>query len=409
MSSKRKIFTLKLIILSVLLNESIYSIYNIMNIPVIKNYYYYACLSTVILEVLYLLFNISRTKYIHKRDATLLSFCIGLFLIVQVYSSYLGNIYNISVITRICIWPLLYFCFYTGNPKIDELKSFRNSIIISYIILVLTSIPAIILHLSGHGRIGAVIFSTYPVITATPLLLLVLDVKYRYKIMVFVIILMGITTKRTGVIAAVGGLIIFYLVESVLQNNFKRKLYRLIKMLLIILSVIVFIFIVNQYFHLGIIERFSEISSDRGSGRSDIWEMVIQSYKAGSPLNQLIGKGYEGVSRFVRPQNRSISAHNDFIEVLYDFGRIGFVILIFIYVFMIKICINMIRKKYIRAPLFCLVVGEMFVLSMFSYLFIQSFIIQNFMIYIGIELRYYYSWRKNDKFRQKSINSYTGI
>lgn len=407
----KKIQWLKVLLWATLLNELIYAVYVITNNVSFSSIYYYSCTLTMILELFYIFVNAFYFKYIKKRFTTILSICVFIFLFIQLYSSYINGVFNISVVSRICIWPLLFFCFYLGSKIDKELKYYKNTIIFSYVALVLISIPAIILHLSGYGRIGTLIFTTYPVLTCTPLLVMVLEKKYRYKILVFTIFYMILTTKRTAVIAAILGLIIYYLVEAVEQNNLKKKVYKLIKFFLWCLFAFLVVCVINYFFDLKIIERFADLASDGGSGRDGIWESVLNAYDSNTTIQQLIGRGYEGVSRIVRPQHRAIGAHNDFIEIIYDFGKIGLFSIIMFYITLIIIGIGMIRLKYNRAPLFSLVIVEMIILSMFSYLLIQSYIIQNLIIYIGLELRYYYSWRRNKygSLSTKSINTSSNL
>jgi O-antigen ligase len=104
-----------------------------------------------------------------------------------------------------------------------------------------------------------------------------------------------------------------------------------------------------------ITNRLSSIQDDGGSGRVDIYNTVFNSFEKQFFENKLMGVGHNGVrnsgivweTRGVANQN--LSSHNDFIEIIYDYGVIG----IIIYLFFIKSVIsNTLKIRKLDSRLF---------------------------------------------------------
>lgn len=82
--------------------------------------------------------------------------------------------------------------------------------------------------------------------------------------------------------------------------------------------------------------RMRSVKEDEGSGRAIIWDDVIKEIKK-SPFEKLIlGHGYYTVSKRPNSKGDANSAHNDFLEVMYDYGIIGLILYISIYIFLFK-------------------------------------------------------------------------
>lgn len=65
-----------------------------------------------------------------------------------------------------------------------------------------------------------------------------------------------------------------------------------------------------------VIERFDDIDESGGSGRQDMYVRILEFYEASSAGEKMFGHGFDAV----KEQVLGISAHNDFLEVLYDYG-----------------------------------------------------------------------------------------
>lgn len=63
---------------------------------------------------------------------------------------------------------------------------------------------------------------------------------------------------------------------------------------------------------------FGEDVDSGGNGRKEIWMSVLRKFSTSDVGQILMGHGSQGVSKAI-----SLGGHNDFIEVLYDFGLVG--------------------------------------------------------------------------------------
>lgn len=160
--------------------------------------------------------------------------------------------------------------------------------------------------------------------------------------------------KRGGLLAFALSVFVYYLVANLSSGN-KRSKIRLFIGTIIILSIIIYVFnYVDAISGNAISIRFQSIEEDQGSGRLDIWNWIISSYD-----NNLLafstfgGHGWNAVYE----DSGLRSAHNDFLEILYDFGIFALAIYIIFFIYMIKYAIQLVKlKSYYAAPLFASII-----------------------------------------------------
>ena len=159
--------------------------------------------------------------------------------------------------------------------------------------------------------------------------------------MVAILALCAITAlKRSGIIIiSVSTTILFYS-DFIYQ---KRLNIKKIVAALLVLSCIFFVFQYKADSITDVNQRFEMIQEDGGNGRDMIYEDVIQRYKNSDFISKIFGKGFDTVKG--TNTNMSLSAHNDFLEVLYDFGAIGFIFYILIHFSLIKWTFRLFRAR----------------------------------------------------------------
>ena len=135
-----------------------------------------------------------------------------------------------------------------------------------------------------------------------------------------------------------------------------------------------------------IFERFSRLSTDGGSGRDVIWNIVLQAYKESNFMERLFGHGFQSVYYSLRPGGFSRFAHNSYIEYLYDYGIIGLAILLVFVMSMIVFTVKLMNRKSKYTPVMGLLLVITIFLGMFSYFFEESNIIQPIAVSYGIIL-----------------------
>ena len=74
----------------------------------------------------------------------------------------------------------------------------------------------------------------------------------------------------------------------------------------------------------GAVQRFQSDRVQRPASRVPIWETTLSSSPTATPVDVLLGHGFDSSSplvrsNFVRPQ----STHDAYLEMLYEFGMVG--------------------------------------------------------------------------------------
>lgn len=147
--------------------------------------------------------------------------------------------------------------------------------------------------------------------------------------------------KRSGIIIISASAFLLY------YGDFIHRQRLHLKTILMALFVIAGMFAIVEYKADSISDlghRFDLIKEDGGSGRDGIYEDVYNRYISSSIEKQILGHGFDGVRRdssYIVP----VSAHNDFLEVLYDFGLIGFLLYVLIHFSLIKWTIHLFRAR----------------------------------------------------------------
>jgi O-antigen ligase len=105
--------------------------------------------------------------------------------------------------------------------------------------------------------------------------------------------------------------------------------------------------------------RMGDIVESGGSGRLDIWQIVVAAL-LDDPASWLLGHGYESTKILL-----STGAHNDIIETIYDFGVLGLIFYLAFVVSIVRIFIKMMKARYrhvaaFGASLVWFVCGSMF-------------------------------------------------
>lgn len=115
-----------------------------------------------------------------------------------------------------------------------------------------------------------------------------------------------------------------------------------------------------------ITDRFESINSDEGSGRLTLYAECIDGLKKSSVVEWVFGHGYGGTERLM-----NISAHDDYLDVVYNYGLIGLFLLLSILFFLIKRC----YLEYKRGSF------EFLSLGVCCFMFIVLTLISHLMVY----------------------------
>lgn len=199
-----------------------------------------------------------------------------------------------------------------------------------------------------------------------PIIFLIKQRKIQFIYMLFMSVFLFIGLKRTGLVALGVSVVtfIFFVVENgSVQFNFKKAILSLI----LITSLILVFFKEGSYSKIDrAFKRFEAIGKDGGSGRNDIFEVGISNWIKESETSlpfKIIGRSRGGFENDSIIGLKLYSAHNDLIDIVYDYGFISFVLLLLYYLHLVKL---LIREWKNRNPYFP------FIFSTCSIFFIYS-------------------------------------
>lgn len=290
-----------------------------------------------------------------------------------------------TLISQTLMWIPICAASYYSVLYYGEFPVSKKMLYFLYAILIGLSFPLIGIHLSGAGLNGSVIFSTYLVLTIVPLLLQATEYKSRYLPILCSLIVIAATTKRTGMLAAIIGFAVFYLTDGKSKKPIKKRLERIVKITILGSIVIAFLILVLSRFGIDVLGRFSELSSDGGSGRNIVWAKVLASFSNSDLKRKIFGHGINSVFQTVTIYSDvRIKAHNDFIETLHDYGYFGLFLLIAFIVMLFRGWYYQFREHTEQLAIYSFSMIVTIFFATFSYFFIESTVINYMAVYWGI-------------------------
>ena len=194
----------------------------------------------------------------------------------------------------------------------------------------------------------------------------------RYIFFAIGLIISVLAFKRSGMLVATsaGGLIVWHdFLKAKGRNSGTKKVLSIF----FVLAMAGLFVAIDNYTGGHMSGRFSSIEEDGGSGRDTIFEFIIYKFSNLNPFEQTFGLGFNGVMNhqwYELKQGVFISAHNDFLEVICDFGYIGSAMYL---VLIINVIVNTRRasnysNQLYKANVMSIVI--FIIISMVSHLFI---------------------------------------
>lgn len=192
--------------------------------------------------------------------------------------------------------------------------------------------------------------------------ILLLGKSKKEKIVNFLLlfVITFLSGKRTGVLAVFCAMIVYMVIES--WKNPKKRIGVILRVFLFaILCVLLMVFIDYRY-NMGLMTRLLSIASDGGSGRIGIYGSILENYGQADLMHKLWGHGL-----FMTESLTGFLAHNDFLEILFDYGIFALIFFVLFYYELIRIEFKMIKRNSICSGAMgaSIVIGMY--LSMFSF------------------------------------------
>lgn len=310
-------------------------------------------------------------------------------------------------ITTILWWPAIYILFY----KIAYSSSKNIDIIINYIFpiifiintfyyLEIRAVNSIVETLSGIVGFRSS-NEVFYIATLLPAAFLQKKKWVKYLFLIAGLILVLYSFKRSALLYTVAILIL-----ALYYDFFKNKSISIIKKVVSSIVIVVVAFAIFNYIDNStdghITKRIESTAEDGGSGRDKAYEMVLKHYAELDFPSEILGSGFNGVIRNYKisvTEGKAfsyISAHNDFLEMLADFGIFGLVVYLII-VYHFYRCIKRGKKNgnnYFQSTLSAFAVFVL--MSMVSHLFLYPTYIAYIIMVFAITNGTYYRIRNNN-------------
>lgn len=206
-----------------------------------------------------------------------------------------------------------------------------------------------------------------------------------YKVIAFMLV--GITcvisAKRSIIISYSISLLLFVLQYSFFNKNKKISF----KSVAIVSGLVVAFYLVlvnNSGVLDNIILRFQGIKDDEGSGRIDLYYVILESFKKSSIIDQLFGHGYRSSISVLH----GIPAHNDFLEILYDFGVVPLMVYVIILIKIVRLCLKSFKQSSLNNATLMIAISvlNLTVLGALNNIFIDTLFVFSCFLCIGISV-----------------------
>ena len=287
---------------------------------------------------------------------------------------------NINAYARTILWPVIFEVTYLlhGNSE-------GRSKVLRYMYIII-AIYGVYLFLQTRYLITMQTNTIYFSLLTLPWLLYGQSKRVR-NMLLFVFTLLALLSLKRSAMLSMSLTWFFYVMEMIKS---KRNLfYSFILIGGLSIGVMQLYNSVNKQLEGVLSERVNREELDEGRNRLAIWNLTIAMIQS-SPGEKLIkGHGHYGVKK---TSMLKISAHNDFLEVIYDYGIIIFALYLCLWGYVIKRCYYLYK---IESPLFLPYANALsifIVMSMVSHLILYTSYINYLVMFWGMieaKIEYY--------------------
>ncbi len=165
----------------------------------------------------------------------------------------------------------------------------------------------------------------------------------RKNIVLFILMSSGlIGMKRSLLIVSVLSIVGYSLWRPSSQ---KKRVLRNILICISLLVVITGVFCYSTY-GAQAMARLEAMVEDGGSGRIEIYEDLLAEIETNTEKEWMIGHGPNAVQQYFSSIFGAMfrSAHNDFLEMIYDYGILGFALYVLLHLLLLVYCIKLKRR-----------------------------------------------------------------
>lgn len=254
------------------------------------------------------------------------------------------------------------FCVFIIAYYISTYTSIEKNYILKLSFYIISSIFIFSMIKGGiySTTLGAVA-DVYYVLGLYPLALICSKHKYVPSLICGMAVLLS--GKRLGIVLFVLMLSAYYLFIAIQQKKLKR-LFGLMFVVIVFFGIALYIGAnYNEYLWYRLEHM---LYNNDSSGRNTIWLQVIELLEGSNIKYIIFGHGDGSVTRLL-----GTHAHNDFLEIFYDFGFFPVVFYVLFYIRCVVELIDMLKNKYKHAIVFAISILFSIGVAMFSFYYIM--------------------------------------
>jgi hypothetical protein len=186
--------------------------------------------------------------------------------------------------------------------------------------------------------------------------------------------------KRAGSIALFLSLLTYYYVQHFLIFKSKFLFLKLFAILIFILILYFGFVIYDKKINNGLlVERLESIRGGNDSRRMEIFGEIWLGIEKSSVSDVLFGHGFGATQNITMYE---LTAHNDFLEVIYDYGLWMFILYLWFYVLFIRFIKQLIKSRSLLAAPVAAYFPLFLILSLVSHIIITAHFV-TFAIFLG--------------------------
>ena len=210
--------------------------------------------------------------------------------------------------------------------------------------------------------------TAYWILFLMPILLHTPHKWLRYAGLILVGAILFASFKRGGILAFGCGLLAYLFVKEILIG---RKFTKLISFVIAIMALAIVFMVVDNALDNLFTERFMNIKDDGGSGRDQVWATTWRMIQQSEFEHLLFGHGHNSV---LTNSPLRLSAHNDFLECIYDFGLFGSLFYFMLHISLIRQIFRNIRLRNPEAAIMAFTYSFFLILSLMSHVLIYPWL-----------------------------------
>jgi O-antigen ligase len=203
----------------------------------------------------------------------------------------------------------------------------------------------------------------FPLLTF-PWLPLVKKSLWRYFGMTLVTLAVFYSLKRTALVALAMAAVTYVIVDYVVVTRRLRLVKVIVPAVLLCLAVVTY-YRIDELRGGTFSSRLRSTSTDEGSGRLGIYAAILDELKRSSVNSVVLGHGHYSSVGYVGK-----TAHNDFLEVVFDYGMVGLSLYVLLHFCLITKSYKLLRSRSPFASAYAASYVVFFGMSMVSHLII---------------------------------------